>query len=141
MRSRSIVAGLLVTLLFTACSEQEIEAALQTQLSSVNGDWTGIANSQNAVTLDFHLQEGTSGQLTGSGTMKEANAAAAVPITVSGTFQKPGLSLTFDGMVYEGHNVQGVAQGSYTSAAGISTTLQLTGTNYSISLPILLQEK
>ncbi|UUZ55278.1 hypothetical protein LP419_05705 [Massilia sp. H-1] len=78
--------------------------------------------------------------MSGSGTMKEANAAAAVPITVSGTFVRPVLTLAFNGMVYEAHQASGAAQGSYTTVGGIATTLSLSAPGYSRDLPILLQE-
>jgi hypothetical protein len=73
--------------------------------------------------------------------MKEAAAANSVPISVTGTFQRPQLSLTFSGMTFEGRAVQGTFQGSYTTVGGISAPLQLTATGYSKSVTILLQER
>lgn len=146
MRIKSIAAGAIVVLMSTACggggpTEKDINNSLEATLQSVAGGWTGVANVQNSIRLDFTLQEGSNGQVSGTGTMKEGNAAAAVPITVTGTFQRPMLSLTFNGMVYESNQVKGVAQGSYTTVGGIATTLSLTGTGYSRDVAILLQEK
>lgn len=122
-------------------TEKDITDSLDAELRSVAGDWIGVANVQNSIRLEFTLQEGSNGQVSGTGTMKEGNAPSAVPITVTGTFQRPMLSLTFNGMVYESHQVKGVAQGSYTTVGGIGTTLTLTGTAYSRDVAILLQEK
>lgn len=152
MRSLSIVAGALLVLMNTSCggggggvgawpTEQEISHSLDATLRSVAGDWEGVSTVPNAVRLDFKLVEGANGQVSGTGTMKEGSAASAVPITVSGTFQRPLLTLAFDGMVYESRQVKGAAQGSYTTVAGIGTTLTLTAPGYSRDVAILLQEK
>lgn len=146
MRSLSIAAGALVVLMSTSCggggpTEQDITNSLEATLQSVAGDWIGVVNGPNAIRLEFKLQEGSNGQVSGSGTMKEESALSAVPITVSGTFQRPVLTLAFDGMVYESHQVRGVAQGSYTTVGGIGTTITLTGPGYSREVAILLQEK
>lgn len=142
MRRISLAAALLLVSSAVACTnERDIIASLQKQLSSVNGNWTGISTAQNSISLDFTLQQASNGQVSGTGTMKEQNATSSVPITVSGTFAQPTLTLTFDGMRYEGHDVRGTAQGAYTTVGGISTTLQLTGTSYSAAMPVLLQEK
>lgn len=137
--------AVLVVLFGASCNagptEQEIDDSLEATLRSVAGDWGGTSAGPNAIRLDFRLQEGSDGQVTGSGTMKEADAPASVPITVAGTFRRPTLSLTFAGMVYEGRSVQGAASGDYTSVGGVLTTLRLTGTGYSGSVEILLQEK
>jgi hypothetical protein len=122
-------------------TEQDINNSLEATLKSVAGDWIGIASGPNAIRLEFTLQEGTNGQVTGTGTMKEDNAPSAVPITVTGTFQRPNLTLAFDGMVYESHQVKGAAGGSYTTVGGVGSTLSLTAPGYSRELPILLQEK
>ena len=111
------------------------------QVLSVAGDWTGVSNEPNAIRLEFRLQEGSGGQVSGTGTMTEANAPAAVPITVSGTFQRPLLTLAFDGMVFESRPVEGRAQGSYVTVGGIGTNLTLTAPGYSREIAILLQEK
>lgn len=150
MRSLSIAAVALIALMSTSCggggvsvwpTEQEINNSLAAKLQSVTGDWTGIVNGPNAIQLEFRLQEGANGQVSGTGTMKEQNAATAVPIAVTGTFQRPMLSLAFDGMVYESRHLQGVAQGSYSTVGGIATTLTLSATGYSRDVPILLVEK
>jgi hypothetical protein len=145
MRSMSMAAALLLGLMNASCgggpSEQDINNALEATLSSVTGPWSGIASSPSTARLDFQLQTGSNGQVTGSGTFKESNAIAAVPITVTGTFQRPNLTLVFNGIVYESRQVQGTAQGNYTSVGGISTTLSLSAVGYARDLPILLQEK
>jgi hypothetical protein len=108
----------------------------------VAGPWTGFSTPLNVIQLDFQLQEAANGQVSGSGTMKEGTTLAAVPITVTGTFNRPMLSLSFDGMVFEGHTgVKGSAQGSYTTVGGIATTLSLTAPGYSRDIQIILQEK
>lgn len=145
MRRVSIAAAALIVLITTSCgggpTEQDINNSLDATLRSVAGDWTGVANGPNGIQLNFRLQEASNGQVSGTGTMKEDNAPAAVPITVTGTFQRPVLTLAFDGMVYESHQVKGAAQGSYTTVGGIATTLTLTGPGYSRDVAILLQEK
>lgn len=147
MRNLSTIAfGALVVLMATSCggggpTEQDINNSLEATLRSVAGDWTGVANVPNAIRLEFRLQEGTNGQVNGTGTMKEESAAVAVPITVSGTFQRPILKLVFNGIVYESHQVTGAAEGSYTTVGGIGTTLTLTAPGYSREVAILLQEK
>lgn len=146
MRSMSIAVGALIVLMNTSCgggwpTAQDIDNSLDATLQSVSGDWEGIASVPNAIHLEFRLQEGSNGQVTGSGTMKEDSAPAPVPITVSGTFQRPILTLTFDGMVYESHQVKGFMQDSYTTVGGVGKTLTLTGPGYSREVPILLHEK
>ena len=151
MRSKSILAGALLVLMTTSCgggggggawpTEQDINSSLENTLRSVAGDWEGVSSVPNAIRLDFRLVEGANSQVSGTGTMKEGSASAAVPITVSGTFQRPLLTLAFDGMVYESRQVKGAAQGSYTTVGGIATTLTLTAPGYSREVAILLQEK
>src|SRR5688572_33497055 len=85
---------LVVVLAAAGClwpTEQDIEDAAERQLRSVSGPWTGISPT---LTLDFQLTEGSGSAVSGSGTMKETAAASPVPITVTGTFQRPTLSLT-----------------------------------------------
>jgi hypothetical protein len=135
------IALLLVVALAGACggpTGDDIENDLERQLRSVAGPWTGTSA---ALTLDFQLQQGAGNAVSGSGTMEETAAAGTVPITVTGTFQRPQLSLTFTGMTFEGRAVQGTFQGSYTTAGGISAPLQLTATGYSRDITILLQER
>ena len=144
MRVTLLAAVLCLGVGIPACTvgptEQEIIDGLEQQLQSVEGGWTGTASAGSQLTLDFQLQAaGTA--LSGTGTMREAPGAAAVPITVTGTFNRPALSLTFSGMTYQGHAVQGTISGSYTTVGGVGGTLQLTGTGYSNSIQSLLQEK
>jgi hypothetical protein len=153
MRSISIAAGALIVLMTTSCggggtTERDIVNSLNNTLNeiaqSAAGDWgglTGIASGSNTIRLDFRLQAGVNGQVSGTGTMKEANAPSAVPITVSGTYQRPTLTLTIDGMVYESRQVKGAFQGDYTSVAGILAPLTLTAPGYSREFSLLLQEK
>ena len=140
---RTWFAAVLLSML-SACSvaptEREIINSLEETLRSVAGDWTGVSTGSEALRLEFRLQEGSNGQVTGSGTMKEGNAAP-VPITVTGTFNRPLLSLTFSGMMYAGRSVQGTAAGNYTTVGGILTPLQLSATGYAQSVQLLLQEK
>ena len=72
--------------------------------------------------------------------MRDAQAAAAVPITVAGTYNRPNLALTFTGMVYEGREVAGTFAAPYTSFAGVGGTLRLTAESFARSLFVLLQE-
>jgi hypothetical protein len=150
MRSAAIAVLGLLALMTTSCggggggygpSEQDIKNSLQETLKSVAGDWTGVSNAPNAIRLEFRLQEAANGQVSGTGTMKEDGAAASVPITVTGTFQRPLLTLAFDGIVYESRQVKGMLQGSYTTVGGIGTSLTLSAPAYSREVAILLQEK
>jgi hypothetical protein len=148
MRTKSIAAGILIVLMNTSCggnggwpTAQDIDNSLEATLRSVAGDWQGTANVPNGFRLDFRLVEGANGQLSGTGTMKENSTAAAVPITVSGTFQRPLLTLAFEGMVFESRQVKGVAQGTYTTVGGVGTTLTLSAPGFSRDIAILLQEK
>ena len=119
-------------------TDEDIDNALEQQLRSVSGPWTGTSPT---LTLNFQLTQGTGNTVSGSGTMKEAAAAGSVPITVLGTFERPFLALNFSGMNFEGHAVQGAFSGSYTTTGGISGPLHLTGTGYSKDVTILLQEQ
>lgn len=123
-------------------TQKDFEKELEKQLRSVAGPWAGISPT---LTLDFELHESEAGNtVSGSGTMKEAAAPAGTlphAIHVTGTYQRPQLSLTIMGMSFEGRVVQGTFQGSYTSAGGISAPLRLTGTGYSKDVVILLQER
>lgn len=97
-------------------TEDDINNALEQALASVNGGWTGIIDG-NQARLSFTLTQGAGGAVSGTGTIKHVSAASATPITISGTFNRPSLSLTFQGMVYEGTTVQGVMQGNYRPSA------------------------
>ena len=149
MPRMSMLAGLLLALMTTSCgggsdggwpTEKDISNSLQATLQSAAGDWQGVSTVPNALRLDFRLVEGANGQVSGTGTMQEGSAAA-LPITVSGTFQRPLLTLSFDGMVYESRQVKGSIQGSYTTVGGIAGTLTLTAPGYSRDVAMLLQEK
>lgn len=122
-------------------TERDITNSLEDTLRSVAGDWTGVVNGPNSLRLTFRLQQDSTGQVSGTGTMKEEGAAAAVPITISGTFSRPTLTLVFDGMVYRSRQVKGAAQGSYTTVGGIAAPLTLTAPGYARELAILMQEK
>jgi len=137
-----LAAGMLAFVLAAgACggpTGRDIENELERQLRSVAGPWAGTST---ALTLEFQLQEGAGGSVSGSGTMREAGAPSAVPITVTGTFQRPQLSLTISGMTFEGRAAQGAFQGSYTTVGGISAPLRITAPGYSRDVVILLQER
>jgi hypothetical protein len=141
MRLPRLAWLLALTLAAGACfgpTGEDIDKELERQLRSVAGPWSGTSA---ALTLDFQLQEGAGSAVSGSGTMKEAAAPGPVPITVTGTFQRPQLSLTISGMTFEGRAVQGTFQGSYTTVGGISAPLRLTAPGYSRDVTILLQER
>jgi hypothetical protein len=132
---------LALTLAAGACTGptgEEIENALEQELRSVDGPWDGISPT---LTLDLQLQEGAGNTVSGSGTMKEAAAPGTVPVTVTGTFQRPELSITISGMTFEGRAVQGTFAGSYTTVGGISAPLRLTAAGYSKDVNMLLQER
>ena len=150
MRDRTLAAAVLVALMSASCgggggvggpSARDIDNSLEATLRAVAGGWSGIGSGANGIRLEFTLQEAANGQVSGSGTMQENSSAAVVPITVSGTFQRPLLTLAFDGMVVDARPVKGAAQGSYTTVGGIATTLTLTAPGYARNVPVLLQEK
>lgn len=144
MRGRTLLL-VLVAAVASGCStsptERDIESALELQLRSAAGPWTGLSP---ALTLSFQLAEGANGALTGTGTMREAAAGSPlVPITVSGSYQRPNLVLVFTGMMRNGQSVRGNFSGQYTSVGGVSSTLMLSGVNgstYSEQIAMLLQE-
>ena len=121
-------------------------AELDEPLRSVAGDWTGFNTVDPAgpppqtLTLRFRLAEAPDGRVTGTGTMQERDAPAAVPITVTGTYRRPDLALTFEGMVYAGRAVRGTINAPYTSVAGVVGPLALTSAGFAATLPVLLQE-
>lgn len=142
MRIRHAVA-LLLTFLAPACASvtgEDIQRDIERELASVEGPWRGTSYGTDVLTLEFQLQKGAGSAVSGTGTMKEASAAAAVPITVTGTFVRPRLSLTFNGMVFEGHAVQGTLEGDYTSVGGLVEPLHLTGTGYARDVQVLVGE-
>ena len=142
---RALSVARLRCALTAACSggptEREINASLEETARSVAGDWIGHSIDGDAIRLDFRLVEGNNGQVSGNGTMKEGDAATTVPITVTGPFQRPLLSLTFNGMTYAGRSVQGTASGNYTTVGGIFTALQLAEVGYAQSWQINRYEK
>jgi hypothetical protein len=140
MRFSRIIPLLVVTLAAGAClpTGEDIENELEATLQSVAGPWSGTSPT---LTLEFQLQQGSDNKVSGSGTMKEAGVAAAVPITVTGAFNRPQILLNFEGMNYEGRAVQGMFTGSYTSVGGISGPLHLLGASYAKDVTILLQER
>lgn len=147
-RSSNIPARIVLvgSLLLGACgvgpTEEDIINALEKALESVNGNWTGTSTSPSGVlSLTFSLSQSANGSVTGSGTMKETSAPSAVPITITGTFQRPVLTLTFNGMVYESTAVQGTFQGTYSTVGGVLADLPLTETGYSKKVVMLLQEQ
>jgi hypothetical protein len=133
--------------ILTACASPgptgpELEDAFSRQtedaLRSAAGPWSGTSFG-GAIRFDFSLTQAPDGRLQGSGTMRE-QGAATVPISVSGTYNRPNLSLTFSGMVYEGRQVEGTFAAAYTSFTGVTGTLRLTAENFTGSLSVLLQE-
>lgn len=141
MRLSRLFGLLALVLVAGACggpTGEDIEKEIEKQLQSVAGPWTGTSP---ALTLDFQLQEGAGNAVSGTGTMKEAAAAGTVPITVTGTYQRPQLTLAFNGMKFEGRAVLGTFQGSYTTVGGISGAVYMTGPGYGKEVPILLQER
>jgi hypothetical protein len=137
-------ALVLLCLSASACvaapTAEDIDRTLDQTLSSVEGNWSGASYGSDVLTLNFQLQRGAGAEVSGSGSMKEASAPASAPITVTGTYARPRLSLTFSGMVFEGRAVQGTFQGDYITVGGVLATLRLTGTNYSRDIQVLLQE-
>jgi hypothetical protein len=117
----------------------ELNQATGDALRSAAGPWNGMVTG-GSIRLVFSLTETTGGRLQGTGTMREAGAAASVPITVSGTYNRPNLSLTFTGIVFEGRDLSGTFAEVYSSFVGISGTLRLSAENYARALPMLLQE-
>ncbi len=87
IRTVSLRAAVLGSLLLGACSvgptEEDINRTLEGILASVSGEWTGSSTGTNPVTMAFTLTQAGNGAVTGSGTMKETNAAASVPITIA----------------------------------------------------------
>jgi hypothetical protein len=116
--------------------EETLNRQTEEAVRSAEGPWSGTAGS---IRFEFSLTQAPDGQLQGVGTMRE-QAAVAVPITVSGRYNRPNLSLTFAGMVYEGREVVGTFAAAYTSFTGVSGTLRLTGDGYARSLWLFLQE-
>lgn len=144
--SRPLSLGALAVL--AACSVwptgEDIERGLEAQLQSVAGSWSAVHvtgdGSPPALTMSFRLAEAAGGQVTGAGGMQERGQAALGTVVVDGSFTRPDLSLSFDGMTYEGRSVRGTFHGRYVTAAGVADTLVLTAAGYTRRLPMLLQE-
>ena len=110
-------------------SPPSVEETLEETLRSVQGLWRGEgkdSSSGNQVILEFSLIEQANNQVQGTGTMRESSTATPVPITVTGTFHRPTLVLTFTGMGYEARSVVGIYRADYTTVAGLFASLQLT---------------
>ena len=107
---------------------EQINESLEAELRAVDGPWRGVQGAPGppTPTLEFSLTQQTNGQLQGSGTMREPNAESSIPITVTGTFHRPTLVLTFGGMVYEGRVVLAAFRGDYITVGGISDSCRLT---------------
>jgi len=128
---------------------ERLDESFEGILKSVEGPWKGRTTSAsitspplaNTIDLEFFLTQQSTGQLQGVGTMKEADAAGAIAISVTATFQRPTLALTFAGMVYEGRSVTGTFRGDYTGISGISESLRLTADGYDKSIAMFLEER
>lgn len=144
MRIFSTAAALLLCLGAAACGPNvtgdDIEDEIERELSSVAGAWHGTSVGGNVLTVDFTLQQGAGNAVSGSGTMKETAAPSSVPFTVTGTFSRPNLSLTFSGMNFEGHVVTGTFSGSYTQVGGIAGTLLLVDGGNTWEIQMLIAE-
>ncbi len=106
---------------------------------SVAGPWWGTA-SGGVLRLTFSLTEAPDGRLQGAGTMRELDVAEAIPITVSGTYRRPDLSLTFTGIVYEGRQASATFAAAYTSFGIVAGPLRLAGDGDSRTLSFTLAE-
>jgi len=144
MRGWSRLVGALLLLVSSGCTpwptEEEIADSLEHSLRSVSGGWRGQSFGENPVALDFRLREDGAGKVTGTGNMKESRKECVWPITLSGTYRRPVLALTFVGRRCEGEQVQGALEGDYTTVGGIYTTLKLTTPRSSDEVTVLLQE-
>ena len=117
-------------------SQEGYAAHVDAMTRSVAGQWHGVSVDLG---LTFDLEQvGTA--VSGGGTMTEEGRTNDSRYTVSGTYQRPQLTLTFTGMVYQGRVVEGSFQGNYNSLGGCGGTLHLKGTDYSKDIGLLLQE-
>jgi len=115
----------------------DVDDSIEEELRSVAGSWSGQTTGANPVEINLQLTEsGTAVQ--GTGTTRE-QGGAAVPVTVTGTFQRPSLSLTINGMAYQGRTVTASIQGSY-SGVVFSAPMQLTATGFAQTLTVILSE-
>jgi hypothetical protein len=116
--------------------QESISTRLNALTSSVAGPWHGVSEG---LTLAFDLQQdGTA--VSGGGTLTENGVTNESRYTVSGTYQRPQLTLTFTRMVYQGRAVEGSFQGNYDSIGGVGGTLHLKAADYSKDIDLLLQE-
>lgn len=123
-------------------SEVEIVSGLEEELRSVVGEWTAASTSlPGTLELEFTLESAGGTAVRGTGTMRGAPTGAPVPITVTGSYVRPVLTLTFTGMVFEERAVTGQFSGRYTTVGGISDALVLTAPDYTRSVPMLFQER
>ncbi|WP_420128874.1 hypothetical protein [Longimicrobium sp.] len=94
--------------------------------------------------LNFTLTDGPAGTVFGTGTVKLKRSPETLPITVTGTYQRPLLSLTIDGIRIDQQVLDGTWRGSYTAAGPILEALQLTpaveGMGDTREVTILLEE-
>jgi hypothetical protein len=144
--ARPLIA-LCTLLISTACvspispTEADINASIADQeeqaLRSVTGPWWGTAGA-GAIQLEFSLVQAPDGTVQGSGTMRDPNSDITFPITVSGKYERPTLSLTFRGIEYEGRTVEGSFTGTNTLMVGVTATLRLSADGYAKSLTLAL---
>jgi hypothetical protein len=118
--------------------QKSLAAEVDRLASSVAGTWRGI--TPVGLALAFDLQQAGS-VVSGGGTITENGVTHESRYTVSGTYQRPQLTLTFIGMVYQGHVVDGSFQANYDSVGGVSGTLHLKGADYSKDIEIGLFEQ
>ena len=118
--------------------EETLNRQIEETLRSAHGPWWGRTNG--GLRLEFLVTQASDGQLRGTGTMRPAEGVPPVPIAVSGRYDRPNLSLTFTGMVYENREVIGAVAVTYTQFAGFLCPLTLTADNYERTLSLFLQE-
>lgn len=142
MRLSKMLSSCLILLTAPACgmfpTGDDVDDSIEQELRSVDGGWHGQTSGANQIVLDLELDE-SGGQVTGSGTMVEQAVGTPVAVTVTGTFNRPALSLTISGMVYEGHSATGTFQAQYTNIV-LGGRLNLTGTGYSQGFDLIISE-
>lgn len=137
------IISLSALLASTACvaptwpSEADINNAItqadEEATRSVAGRWWGTA-ANGTIRLEFSLGQAADGSVQGAGTMRDTTADTTVPITVSGKYERPSLSLTFTGMRYEERAVEASFAGTYTPLTGTMGSLRLTADGNTRSL-------
>ncbi len=132
---------LLVLALAAAACGRDLTEATEDEMASVAGAWTGRSPMLD---LNFTLTDGPAGTVFGTGTVKLKRSPETLPITVTGTYQRPLLSLTIDGIRIDQQVLDGTWRGSYTAAGPILEALQLTpaveGMGDTREVTILLEE-